>query len=154
LIKTLILGLGNPLLRDDSVGLRVIQELQDRLAARPGIEVSEDYWGGLRLMERMIGFDRVIVVDAMRSGGAPGVVRRLSPDSVPTQRSASSHDVNLPTALQLGRMAGAQLPSDDRIVLIGIEAADVETFSEQLTPEVLGAIPEAVKLVLSELESD
>jgi hydrogenase maturation protease len=96
----------------------------------------------------------VIVVDAMRSGGAPGAVRRLSPDSVPTPRSASSHDVNLPTALQLGRLAGAQLPSDDRIVLIGIEAADVETFSEQLTAEVLGAIPAAVELVLSELETD
>ena len=83
-MKTLILGLGNPLLRDDSVGLRVIQELQDRLAARPGVEVSEDYWGGLRLMERMIGFDRVIVVDAMRSGEPPGSIRKLAPDSAPT----------------------------------------------------------------------
>ena len=54
----------------------------------------------------------------------------------------------------MGRLAGAQLPSDERIVLIGIEAADVETFSEQLTPEVLRAIPQAVELVLSELESD
>ena len=153
-MKTLILGLGNPLLRDDSVGLRVVQELQVTLAALPGVELSEDYWGGLRLMERMIGFDRVIVVDAMRSGEPPGSVRRLSPDSVPTQRSASSHDVNLLTALRLGRMAGAQLPSDEHIVLFGIEAADVETFSEQLSPAVLRAVPQAVELILSELKAD
>ena len=73
---------------------------------------------------------------------------------MPTQRSASSHDVNLPTALRLGRMAGAQLPSDEHIVLFGIVAAAVETFSEQLTPEVLRAIPVAVELILSELERD
>jgi hydrogenase maturation protease len=153
-MKTLVLGLGNPLLRDDSVGLRVVQELRGRPEVPPDVEISEDYWGGLRLMERMVGYDRVIVVDAMRSGEAPGSIRRLGPDSVPTQRSASTHDVNLPTALRLGRMAGAALPADEGILLIGIEAADVETFSEQLTPEVQRAIPEAVALILSELTRD
>ncbi len=67
-MKTLILGLGNPLITDDSIGLRVIEVLQTRLADRPDVEVSEDYWGGLRLMERMIGFDRAIVVDAIQTG--------------------------------------------------------------------------------------
>ena len=153
-MKCLILGLGNPLLRDDSVGLRVVQELQRKLAPRPEVEISGDYWGGLRLMERMVGFDRVIVVDATRSGGAPGTVRRLTPDSVPTQRSASAHDVNLPTALRLGRMAGAKLPPDERIVLVGVEAGDVETFSEELTAEVQTAIPQAVRLVLAELGAE
>jgi hydrogenase maturation protease len=146
--------LGNPLLRDDSVGLRVVQALQSRLAGRSGVKLSEDYWGGLRLMEHMIGYDRVIVVDAMRGGGPPGSIHRLGPGSVPTQRSASSHDVNLPTALRLGRLAGAELPADERILLIGIEADDVETFSEELSPAVQEAIPQAVDLILAELEGN
>lgn len=152
-MKTLVLGLGNPLLRDDSVGLRVVQQLRADLIDHPEVEISEDYWGGLRLMERMVGYDRVIVVDAMRSGGPAGAVFRLTPGSVATQRSASTHDVNLSTALRLGRMAGTQLPPDERIVLVGIEADDVETFGEELTPDVQRAIPEAIRLIIAELES-
>ena len=85
--ETLIVGLGNPLVTDDSVGLRVIERLKPLLADRTDVEVSEDYWGGLRLMERMIGFDRAIVVDAIQTGTLPGTVQLLTPDGIPTQRS-------------------------------------------------------------------
>jgi len=148
-MKTLILGLGNPLVGDDSVGLRVIEKLKPLLANRPDVEVSEDYWGGLRLMERMIGFDRAIIIDAMQSGGPPGTVRGLAPDAISTQRSASAHDVNLPTALEFGRRAGASLPMNEDILLVGIEAEDILTFSERCTPAVEAAIPTAVEMVIA-----
>lgn len=153
-MKTLILGLGNPLLRDDSVGLRVVQELRLSLPADPSIELDEDFWGGLRLMERMIGFDRVIIIDAIQSGAEPGTIHLLSPGDIPTQRSASAHDVNLPTALEFGRQAGAQLPSEDQILLIAIEAGDVQTFDEELTPNVQEALPQAVETVTAALERE
>ena len=63
--KTLIIGLGNPIVSDDSVGLRVADQLKTLLADRPDVDVAEDCWGGLRLMERMIGYDRAIVIDAI-----------------------------------------------------------------------------------------
>jgi hydrogenase maturation protease len=151
-MKTLVLGLGNPLLRDDSIGLRVAQELRGQLDGNPDIEVSEDYWGGLRLMERMIGFDRAIIIDAIFADSEPGTIHLLSPDDIPTQRSASAHDVNLPTALEFGRRAGAQLPPASEITLIGIEPADVQTFDESLTPELERALPHAVEAVLSEMK--
>ncbi len=147
-MKTLVLGLGNPLVTDDSVGLRVVARLRPLLKDRPDIEVSEDYWGGLRLMERMVGFDRAIVVDAIVTGAPPGTLHSLTPAAVPTQRSASSHDVNLPTALALGRTAGLALPGDDQIQLLGIEAEDVFTFGEHCTPAVEAAIDPAVAQVL------
>ena len=153
-MKTLVLGLGNPLLRDDSIGLRVVQELRVVLGDKPDIEVSEDYWGGLRLMERMIGFDRAIIIDAIRTDAEPGTIHLLSPNDIPTQRSASVHDVNLPTALELGRQAGAQLPPSSEILLVGVEAADVQTFDEALTPEVETALPQAVEAVLAELDRE
>jgi hydrogenase maturation protease len=136
---------------DDSVGLRVIEDLQSRLAGRTDVEVSEDYWGGLRLMERMIGFDRAIVVDAIQTGGPPGTIHRLTPDGIPTQRSASAHDMNLATALEFGRQAGMHLPPNDGIRLVGVEAEDILTFSEQCTPAVQAAIPQAVEAVLETL---
>ena len=150
-MKTLILGLGNPLITDDSIGLRVVEALRPRLAERPDVEVSEDSWGGLRLMERMIGFDRAIVVDAIQTGAPPGTIHRLTPDGIPTQRSASAHDMNLSTALEFGRQAGMHLPPNEAIRLVGIEAEDILTFCEQCTPAVEAAIPRAVEAVIEAL---
>lgn len=147
-MKTLILGLGNPLVTDDSVGLRVVAGLKGRLADRPEFEIDEDYWGGLRLMERMVGYDRVIVVDAICTGGPPGTIFQLTPGDIPTQRSASAHDMTLPTALALGRQAGLHLPKDDDILLVGIEAEDILNFGETCTPAVAAAVPLAVEEIL------
>jgi hydrogenase maturation protease len=151
-MKTLIIGLGNPLLKDDSVGLRVIQILKGSIGELPDVELMEDYWGGLRLMEQMVGYERAIIVDAICTGAPAGTIHILSPDDIPTQRSASAHDVNLPTALEFGRQAGAQLPSSENILLIGIEAADVQTFEESLSSEVEAALPEAVNQIQSALK--
>jgi hydrogenase maturation protease len=151
--KTLVIGLGNPLISDDSVGLRIVQHLKTRLADRPDVDVTEDYWGGLRLMERMIGYDRAIVVDAICTGAAPGTIHHLATDALATQRSASAHDVNLPTALAFGRHAGVDLPADQDVHLVGIEAQDVVNFGEQCTPAVAAAIPRAVEEVVRLLET-
>ena len=151
-MKTLILGLGNPLVTDDSVGLRVAAEVKARVVDRPDVEVGEDYWGGLRLMERMEGYEAAIVIDAICTGAPPGTIHRLGVHSIPTQRSASAHDVNLPTALQLGRQAGVALPSDEKILLVGIEAADILSFGEECTPAVRAAIVPAVREVMEALD--
>ena len=152
-MRMLIIGLGNPLVTDDSVGLRVAAELRTRLAGRLDVEVAEDYWGGLRLMEQMVGYDRVIVIDAICSGAPPGTIHHLAPGDMPTQRSASSHDMTLPTALEFGRRAGLNLPKDDAILLVGIEAFDILNFGETCTPAVAAAAPRAVAEVLAALDS-
>jgi hydrogenase maturation protease len=151
-MKTLVLGLGNPLVSDDSVGLRVVARLKPLLADRPDVTVDEDHWGGLRLMERMVGYERAIVIDAICTGAPAGTIHRLETGDIATQRSASAHDMNLPTALAFGRQAGAQLPADDQILLVGVEAADILTFGDQLTPAVEQAIPQAIVLVLEFLD--
>jgi hydrogenase maturation protease len=151
-MKILLLGLGNPIVSDDSVGLKVAAILKERLHGRAGVEVSEDYWGGLRLMERLAGYDRAIVIDAICTGAEPGTLHRLTPDDIGTQRSASAHDVNLATALEFGRQAGVSLPENRHIMLVGIEAENILDFSEQCTPKVDAAIPDAVELVLEILE--
>ena len=148
-MNTLVLGLGNPIVSDDAVGIRVAAVLRERLAGHADIEVDEDYWGGLKLMERLIGYRRAVVIDAIQTGEAPaGTIRRLRVGDMPTQRSASAHDVNLPTALEIGRRAGQVLPRDEDIHLVGIEAADILNFGERLTPAVEAAVPQAVALVL------
>ncbi|MBI5084803.1 MAG: hydrogenase maturation protease [Acidobacteria bacterium] len=146
----MIVGLGNPVLADDSVGLHVAAELRRRLAGRNGFTTLELYSGGLLLMEAMAGHDRAIVIDAMVGGGPAGAIHRLGPEDLPRTRTTNStHDSSLPVALELGRAAGLRLPADIRIW--AIEAADVETFSQRLTPQVALASRRVVGEVMREL---
>lgn len=144
-MKTLVLGLGNPVLTDDGVGWHVTQQLAARFSGCDGVEVRESCLGGLSLMEELVGYDAAVIVDAVCSGAPPGTVHDLHVGDLPTQHSASAHDASLPLALRFGRDAGAHLPSDDYIQLIGVEAEDVTTFSEECTPHVRAAIPAAAE---------
>jgi hydrogenase maturation protease len=152
--RTLVLGLGNPILSDDAVGLEVARRLKAELAGVPGVEVDEDFNGGLRLMERLAGYDRAVIVDAIVSGAAPGTVHLLTAGDMPTQRTVCAHDVSLPTALALGRRSGLHLPETSEIHVIAVEAADVMTFSEELTPAVAAAVPLAVQAARQALQGD
>jgi hydrogenase maturation protease len=152
--QTLVLGLGNPLLGDDGVGVRVAGQLRPRVEGRQGIRVEEECLGGLGLMERMVGFERVIVVDAVRSGAQPGTIHHLTPHTLPTYHSYCVHDVNLPTAMHLGKKAGFSLPAIEKVLIIGIEVDDVWTFCEGCTPQVEAAIPHAVEAVMAVLASE
>lgn len=152
-MKTLVIGLGNPMLTDDGVGLQIADQLQTALDGRSDIVLDRNYHGGLRLMECMVGYQRAVVVDAVLSSAPPGSVHVLLPDALPTQHSASAHDVNLPTALAFGRLAGLDLPANEEVWLVGVEAGDVTLISESLTAEVAAAIPLAVEIVLALLET-
>ncbi len=145
--RTLIIGLGNPLLGDDSIGLRVARHLRKR--GRESFFVDEDYCGGLRLMERLIGFERAIIIDAGCTGAAPGTVQVLPVDALATRHSTSAHDVDLKAALALGRQAGAALPASQNIRVIAIEAAQCHSFQEECTPAVAASIGPASAAVLA-----
>ena len=150
-MRTLVLGLGNPLLGDDAVGLKVAALVRARLHGVSGVDVGEEEAGGLRLMERMTGYDRAVLVDAAVTGGTPGEVRRLSPDDLPTQRTANAHGIDLPRALALGRQLGYPMPAEVRIV--AIEAESVLEFRYDMTPAVAAAVEPAVAAVLEEVAS-
>jgi hydrogenase maturation protease len=150
-LKILVLGLGNPILTDDAVGIIVAEEVRRRLD-REDVAVDQASVGGLGLLELILGYDRVIIVDAIQTeAGQPGQVHRFSPDQFRGNlRAASPHDVTLATALELGRRLRKDIPKE--IVIFAVEAADTETFGEELTPAVAAAVPEVVELVLQELE--
>ena len=147
--RTILLGLGNPLLTDDSIGLRVIDRLRPALADRPGLDLAEECWGGLRLMEHLVGYSRAVIVDARRSSAPPGTVSLLAAEAPPTRHGNSAHDVDLWTALELGRRAGFELPQPVDIRIVAIEVAEVEAFSERCTPAVSASVPRAAELVQS-----
>lgn len=150
-LKTLVLGLGNPILSDDGAGCRVAMALKDRLHA-PGIDIKEASIAGLDLLDLVAGYDRTIIIDAIQTGkGVPGQIYRLGPETLAgTRHSGNPHDVNLATALELGRKLKLKLPS--QITIFAIEVEDVTSFSEACTPGVEKAISECVEMVVRELK--
>lgn len=149
-MKTLVLGMGNPILCDDGAGIWVARAVQEKLT-RPDVTVEESSLAGMDLLELLSGYDRAIIIDAIQGAGLkPGRVYRFGPEALTKTRHASSpHDTNFATALELGKKLGMALPVE--IVIFGIQVADVSTFSEQCTPDVERAIPRCVNRVLREI---
>ncbi len=112
--RTLVLGMGNPILSDDGFGLVVAERLR-ALPLPDGVEVMQSEVAGLRLLELMRGFDKVIIVDALKSGRTPGdIVRFEGKDFRGGHRYGSAHSIGLATALELGEKLGYEMPARDR----------------------------------------
>jgi hydrogenase maturation protease len=150
-MKTLVLGLGNPILSDDGVGLHIAEELEGKVDQQE-VTVMETSMAGLNLLDLLAGYDKAIMIDAIQTvGGQAGQIYRLDPEALDfTRHSATPHDVNFATALELGRRVGLALPT--QIVIFAVEVADASTFSEECTPEVKGAIPVCVEMIIQELD--
>jgi hydrogenase maturation protease len=149
-VKTIVIGLGNPILGDDGVGWQIAQQLQQRSDFPSGIEVDYLSLGGLSLMERLIGYERAILIDSIVSDNHPiGTLSCFSLDQLPNRtigHTYSAHDTTLQNALRIGQDLGAQLPKE--IVVVAVEARKVYDFSEQLSPDVAAAIPNAVQMII------
>jgi hydrogenase maturation protease len=164
--STLIIGLGNPILGDDGVGWKVVEELSTQF----GVPLGEEFQtlnverltfdcaslGGLSLMERMLGYERVVLIDSLETGQNPvGTVRVFPLDSLtdPTAgHSASAHDTTLMTALKTAQAMGLSVPTS--VDVVAIEAKNVYDFSEDLSPAVAKAVPLTVQAVINLLNKE
>lgn len=159
-MRTILIGLGNPILGDDAVGWRVVEQVEQQLQGAPRenrapCDIAYLSVGGLGLMERLIGYDRAIIVDALASGDqAPGTLSTrvleelLDPSAGHT---ASAHDASLRDAVDLARKIGAHVPG--QVVVVGIATSAVYDFSETLTDSVAAALPRAIEAVLALLQN-
>lgn len=156
LAKTLLLGMGNPILCDDAVGIRLARAVAARLGPKESLHVVEECSvGGLNLVEVIAGYDRVIVLDSiMTEAGRPGTWFRFDARALrETLNLRNVHDVNFATALELGRTIGTHLPADDHIHVFAVEVADTATFSETMTDALETALPELVDEIGAEVEA-
>jgi hydrogenase maturation protease len=147
----LVLGVGNELRGDDAVGI----ELARRIARRglPGIEAESARPDGLWLINRWVGTPRVVLVDAVRSGGPPGSWIRidahqglLGVDAV----ASSSHRFGIKEAIELARRLG-RLP--DRLIVLGVEGAQFG-LGEGLSEPVKQAMDGIEHAILTELRRE
>lgn len=160
--RVLVIGLGNPILGDDGVGWRIVQQVESSLNGNHEFEdgrlVEFEYLslGGLSLMERMSGYRDVLVVDSILTGSKPnGTIYSLPLSRLPNLSAGHTtaiHDASLATALDVGRTMGMVLPDD--VWVVAVEAEYVYDFSEELSEPVRTAVPSAVRIVLDILNQD
>ncbi len=153
-MKTLVLGLGNPILGDDGVGWRVADAVAQH-ANTGAVEVDCHAGGGLSLMERLVGFDRAILIDAANlCQGPTGSVYAFPLTDLANPFAGhlgSAHETSLATALEVGRALGTPLPA--QVTVVAVESPNVYQFSDSLTEAVAAAVDRASALVLTLLEA-
>jgi hydrogenase maturation protease len=146
--------MGNPILTDDSIGVRLAGEAARELAGMDRVEVIEECSvGGLNLLDVLSGYERVVLLDAIHTrGGRVGRWYHFTADRLrPTAHLSNVHDANLATALALGRALGIPLPDDEQIHVLAVEIEDDETFGTELSPALARAYPDCRAAVLAEL---
>lgn len=157
MMRTLVLGVGNPILRDDGVGIHVVRELKKKLHLKKQsnspencIDFEEVSVSGLELVELFRGYDRVIIVDAIKTKeGEVGRIYKLTPDEIPTMHGLSPHDADFKTAIEFGEKFIGGMPK--KIDIYAIEVDNVTEFGEELSIDVRNSIPDIVEKIKKDL---
>jgi hydrogenase maturation protease len=153
--RTLLLGMGNPILSDDAIGIRLVSLLKKKLTNISALDVVEDCsLGGVNLLEVIEGYDRLIVVDSIQTAGATaGQWHYFTADRLrETMNLNCIHDVNFATALELGRRLGMHLPADQDIHVFAVEILDNLTFGEQMSEAMENRLPALVEEIYAHLD--
>jgi hydrogenase maturation protease len=152
----LVLGLGQPLLTDDTAGLGIVTGAAVRFAAEfPRVVFSTYTGGGFDLLPVIAGYARLLVVDSIRTERAPsGHCHVFHWRALSDEADAgwfSQHGLNWPQLLAAGRVCGFALPEE--ILFFGVEGRDFHTFAEQPTEEIVRAFPSIVEKIGGQLRT-
>jgi hydrogenase maturation protease len=149
--KTAIVGVGNPLIGDEGIGVYIAEKLKS--APLPADVVVVDggthFWGDEEILNHA---QKLIIVDAVVGGGDPGTIYRFGLDELEDETEdikLSSHDMGLIEKLRMTRLAGS---SPEQVVIIGVEPATV-AWNAGLSKEIEAKVPEIIDAVMAELTS-
>lgn len=146
-MKTLILGIGNPILTDDRVGIGIALKLKKE---KPGLEIIETSETGIALLDFVVGYNKIVIIDSIKTEkGKPGDLYKLElEDLKPASDVSSSHGIGIATAFKLGQKLEYSMPESTSIY--AVEIKDNTTFSEEYTREVRERIPFITRQIIKE----
>jgi hydrogenase maturation protease len=146
-MKTLILGIGNPIVTDDSAGLKIAQRIKE---IRPELEVIEACSGAMGLFDYVIDYDKLIIIDSIKTTqGQPGTLYKMELDDLkPSLNQPTSHGLDLASAFKLGAGLGYKMPQS--VSIYAVEIKDNTHFSEMCTEEVSQRIPSIASEIIKE----
>ncbi len=146
-METLILGIGNPILTDDGVGIEIARRLK---AAISGLKIEETNEAAVVLIDYVAGYDKLIIIDSIKTGqGQPGDLYKLRLEDLDRAvGSSSAHSMDIATAFEVGRSLGCKMP--ESVSIYAVEVRDNSCFSERCTEEVVEKIPSIVERIIVE----
>jgi hydrogenase maturation protease len=145
--RILILGLGNPILSDDGVGLLLTEKLEGKFS---GVDTASLTLAGMELLDILAGYDHVFLIDAATgTGGEPGELKEIS-DGKGALHLFTSHGANFFDLLKLGRDMGLKMP--EPAAVFGIEIGNATDFGTVLSPALLLALPALETAITSRIE--
>jgi hydrogenase maturation protease len=133
----LVLALGNEQLKDDGLGLYAGRALDAHYRGR--VDVVEAPESSLGLLDHLVPYRRVLVLDAIQQGEEPGTIKEFGIASLAPVPSPSPHYIGLPMAMEIARRMG--LPIPDELVILAMEVEDPFLIEEGLTEKVARALP-------------
>ncbi len=144
--RTLILGVGNILQKDDGIGVFVVNKLRDSGMQIPGhVDIMDGGTAGLDLIPIMYEYDRIIIIDALKVADHPGSVYRFTPEYLLSSSSrVSLHEIGISEILNMLKIQGA----NPEVEIIGIVPEDIETLEIAISPAVADAVPRVMDLIL------
>ncbi len=139
-MKTVVIGIGNPNFKDDGVGLRIVDEFENKIHTVKLLNIS------FELIDSMLGYDRAIIVDGVKTGKEPGSIIEFTPDYWERVYASGTHSLSIFELIRIGySLYPEEMPKE--IKIIGVEVEDVETLSRECSPSVEAAIPEAISKI-------
>jgi hydrogenase maturation protease len=148
----LVLGIGNTVMSDDGVGVKVVQRLAKEYRLPAYVDVMDGGTLGLDILPRLEGIEKLLIVDALETGYSPGTCIRLAGEEIPfaLETKVSPHQMGLKDLLSVSELMEGQLPAE--MVLIGVQPESIEMDTE-LTPVVEAQLDKLLSLVLDELKA-
>ena len=149
-MKIAVVGVGNILLKDEGIGVKVVKELENKFSFPADITLIDGGTAGHHLVNMVVDFDVIIVVDAVQGGESPGTIYRFTMDQIPFEVTThlSVHQVGVQEALRQVKLLGKQ----QKVVFIGVEPQDISPWGMELSPVIEEKTPKLITLVLEELE--
>ncbi|MFP4005365.1 MAG: hydrogenase maturation protease [Candidatus Hadarchaeia archaeon] len=142
-MKTLVLGLGNEIKKDDAVGPILVRKLSEKLDDED-MDFKTSASGRILLLDEIRGYDRVFLIDSIKTEeGKPGVLYYLEPDDLDQESGLfASHNVGLRTMKQIGSSLGMKMPE---IKIIAVEVENPFEFEEGLTESLQNRLPDLIE---------
>lgn len=150
-MRIVVLGVGNILLSDEGVGVRAVEQLREDYLLPPEVEIIDGGTSGMEMLEDLACADHLLIVDAVRSGQAPGTIVKIAGEDVPVffKTKLSPHQIGLSDVLATLVLTGEQ---PGTTTVIGVEPESLET-AMALTPTVAAQMPKLVGILAQELRA-
>ncbi|MCX5643628.1 MAG: HyaD/HybD family hydrogenase maturation endopeptidase [Phycisphaerae bacterium] len=147
-----VLGLGNPLMADEGIGVYLVERLMDSATEYPAVDFVDAGTGGVSILYHIEGRRKAVVIDCAFMGEPPGAIRRFTPEEVRSTKvlaHQSLHEADLMRIIAMARQLGE---APDQIVIFGIQPERVE-LGQDLSRTLTERIDEYISMILHELES-